>query len=71
MIEFNALVNGQERTWILQIGTIAHVTPSGAARTSLVLTNGNEIQALVPYDRFREALRTVRSQFVSLLETVP
>ena len=70
MIEFNAFVNGQERTYVLQIGTIAQVTRSGAARTSVVLTSGNEILALVPYDRFREALSTVRSQFVSLVEPV-
>ncbi len=68
MIEFNALVGGQPRVYILQIGTIAHVTRASAALTSVVLTNGTEILATVPYERFRDALSTVRSQFVSLLE---
>lgn len=68
MIEFNALVNGQERTYVLQVGTIAHVTRSGAARTAVLLANGMEILALVPYERFRDALSTVRSQFVTLVE---
>jgi len=71
MIEFNALVGGQQRIYILQISTIAHVTRAGTSRTSVVLTNGTEITAMVPYERFRDALSTVRSQFVSLLEAAP
>jgi hypothetical protein len=68
VIEFEALVAGKPRVYILQIGTIAHVTRSGDARTTVVLTNGTEITAKVPYERFSEAISTVRSQFVSLLE---
>lgn len=68
MIEFEALVGGKTRVYILQISTIAHVTRAGDGRTAVLLTDGTEILADVTYERFREAVSTVRSQFVSLVE---
>ena len=68
MIEFEVFEAGQRRTYIVQVDSIATITPVGPDGTLLVLTDGRQLTAAVPYQRLREALLTVRNQFVSLVE---
>jgi hypothetical protein len=68
MIELNASIGGQSRIMVVLVNSIARFTPSGTRHTALTLTDSTELTAVVPYERFREAVSTARSQFVSLLE---
>ena len=59
---------GQRRTYVVQVGSIATITPAGTTGTLIVLADGRQLTAAVPYPRMREAVLTVRNQFVSLVE---
>jgi hypothetical protein len=68
VIEFDGVRGGETRTYILQVSTIATVTATSDMQTALTLTDGTELTASAPHQRFRDALRTARSGFVSLVE---
>jgi hypothetical protein len=69
MIEFEVFeAGGQRRTFVVQVNSIATITPAGTTGTLIVLTDGRQFTATAPYPRVREALLTVRNQFVSLVE---
>jgi hypothetical protein len=68
MLEFEVVEGGQRRTYVVQVSSISTMTPQGATATSIVLTDGRQFSAAVPYERMRDALLTVRNQFVTLIE---
>ena len=68
MIEFDGVRGGETRIYILQVSTIATVTATSDMQTALTLTDGTELTASAPYQRFRDALRSAQSGFVSLVE---
>ena len=58
---------GMRRPIVVQTSAIAHYSPSGASSTSVTLTDGTELLAVVPYATLRDAVYTVRNQFISLV----
>jgi hypothetical protein len=68
MIEFYVVDGASPRARVVSVDAIATVTPAREGQTVLTLTTGDAMTADVPYERFRDAIRSVRSQFVSLLE---
>jgi len=68
MIEFNALIAGRSRVMVLLVSMIGSCEQTAGGHTAVTLTDGRELTALVPYERFRAAILTTRNQFVSLVE---
>jgi hypothetical protein len=68
MLELEVFEGGQRRTYVVQVSSISTITPQGPAATSIVLTDGRQFSAVVAYEQMREALLTVRNQFVTLIE---
>jgi hypothetical protein len=69
MMEFEVFEpGGQRRVYLVQVGSIATISSAGSSGTSIVLSDGRQLSAAVPYPRVREAVLTVRNQFVSLIE---
>jgi hypothetical protein len=65
MIEFEVFESGsQRRVYLVQVGSIATISPAGNSGTLIVLSDGRQLSAAVPYPRVREAVLTVRNQFV-------
>jgi hypothetical protein len=67
MIEFEYLSAGARRLVVIQTSSIVSFEPFGDDATNVILANGQEILARVPYPTFRAAVNTVRSQYVSLV----
>jgi len=69
MIEFEVFEpGGQRRVYVVQVDSISTITPAGNSGTLIVLSDGRQLSATVPYQRVREAVLTVRNQFISLVE---
>ena len=65
MIEFEVFEpGGQRRVYLVQVGSIATISPAGNSGTLIVLSDGRQLSAAVPYSRIREAVLTVRNQVV-------
>jgi hypothetical protein len=67
MIEIEVQFGGERRIFVILASTIARYTAAGAGATSVTLTDGTELLALVPYPTFRGAVNTVCNQFISLV----
>jgi hypothetical protein len=67
MIEFEYLSGGARRVVVIQTSSILSYEPFGQDSTNVILANGREILATAPYPMFRDAVNTVRNQFISLV----
>jgi hypothetical protein len=65
MIEFEVLEpGGQRRVYVVQVDSIATITPADSG-TLIALSDGRRLSAAMPYQRVREAVLTVRNQFIT------
>ena len=68
MIEFEVLRNGQRAVVVASTDNIGVMTPSGTDRTQVVMRDGREFIALVPYADLRAAILRVRSGFETTVQ---